>query len=389
MKLLPFILLLASACTAQAQIIWRTADGRDSIQTDVEFVEDKPYQCQQEVHYQIGHHDRVLTLDDPVTGFRVGRRTFLRVDVTMPDGQVKPMFAHRIQALEGMPVLFQIYDERHKPHLYTRLHGGPLIPVETAPDDAFHRELVRLNDSVGGDPQIARYLRELKPSKRKMWEAHWVIKRQNPNLIPRIRWGVGIGMAFSSLTADAEWFGHSGHQHQMIMHFDPRNQTQPVPTLFADLPTVGGVSLHPELTLRQGSLSQTFVWPSHEQTDEVYNYTLLELPLLLRYTAIQLRSHWLPYVEAGAHFGYMLRNEHQQRAYLFDDDDYFSSLHLSTHQGEPLHVQAAVGAGIEYRYAERHAAFLGARYVQTPEQRVDDVLRFRQHAWMIHLSFNL
>lgn len=390
--LLILLVLLSWVGSVKSQIYWRAADGRDSLQTNISFTADKVHNLQHEIHCQKGDSTFVLRPDHRVRGVRVQNKTFLSVFVTQPDGQIVRMFAHRVQAIEGMPVLFHLYDEQDKPRLFVQIQGRPLVSVSTShvePDDVLHRELIRLNDSVGGNPQIAHYLRELQPSRRNLWEASRIIERQNHNLIHRFRWGVGVGMAFSSLTATTEWVGNNIGQHPMTMTFDPHSQMQPTISLFADLPSFGGISMHPELTLRQGSLCQSLVWPSREQTDEIYNYTMLELPMLLRYTCVQLRGRWLPYAEAGAHFGYMLRSEHQRRAYVFDDDGYLSSLDLNTHQGDAVRFQPAVGAGVEYRYSERHAAFLGVRFVQTPEYLVDGELWVRQYAWMIHLSFNL
>lgn len=388
-KHLLLIMLLALVIPAKSQIYRRTADGRDSIQSNVVFTTDKLHNYQYHIQYKEGDTMHLLLPEDGIAGVKIQNKTFLNVRVQRPDGTVTRMFAHRIQALDNMPVLYNIYDEKDKPTTYAQIKGGVLVPLKSKPvepDDALHNELVRLNDSLGGNAYITNYLRELKPTRRNMIDAQRVINSQNPNFINRIRWGVGVGMAFSSLSADLMIVEKSGIISRTL---DPVSQTQAMLSLFVDIPSGHGVSIHPELTLRKASLHQQINWAGNRTVEEVYNCTMLELPMMLRYTYFKLRGKWLPYAEAGIHFGYLLRDEHQSRMSLFDEEGYFNHLELTTEDGSGIRFQPAVGAGVEFRYAERHAAFLSARYVINPAYDPSKTLTVKQNAFMINLSFNL
>lgn len=387
-RIILLALLLASALPATAQIFRRTADGGDSIQSNVSFVDAELHEMQRQIQYRMGDSLCVLLPEEGVTGVNVQKKTFLNVRVQLPDGRVERMFAHRVYTSGSMPVLFKIYDEHNEPSTYVQIQGGLVVPVKEPidPNDALHRELVRLNDSLGGDEQTAHFVSELRPLPRKMSEAKRLMERQNHNLITRVRWGVSVGMMNNTLSAKA--IKISDTDGEKVCPLDAVTQMQPWVSVFADIPSGSGMSMHPELTFRKASLHQQATWRYLTPREVAYNCTMIELPMMLRYSAIQLRGKCLPYAEIGVHFGYMLCNEQQSRDEVLDDG-YLSGYTLNTETGDAITFQPAAGIGIEYRYSERYAAFLGARYVLTPEYHTGNSLNLSQKAWLVSLSFTL
>lgn len=383
---------MAMALPAHAQIFWRGADGRDSIQANVIFTTGDLHTLQHEVSYDVGGTPHQLQPKDNVKGLRIDGKTFMNVKVQQPDGRVQQMFAHRIQSLEGMPTIYQIYDEQDKPTKYVQVNDGILTPLVTKPvdaDDALHRELIRLNDAKGGNAIIADYLRKLRPTRHNMREAKLVIDSQNPNRIDRVRWGVGAGVTICKTEAWGMRYEKPSSDYDYS--FGTITQPQLSLTLFADIPSANcGMSMHPELTFRQASFHDKAIWrDDHSYTEMAYNFTMLEVPLMFRYTFIKLRGHWLPYLEAGMHFGYIMRNENKICQPTRGNEDYIVKYSYLTEKGERSVFQPAAGAGIEYRHPSGHSVYLGARLVEAHKKNVGSWLYTKQSALTINLSYSL
>jgi hypothetical protein len=156
--------------------------------------------------------------------------------------------------------------------------------------------------------------------------------------------------------------------------------------LFADLPIYKYFSFHPEIYyLKNAKLN--------EQASSIigmsFNREYINLPLLARFSFINLKSRAIPYVQVGPEIiylikgetnGYEIRNATGYETQLTEWDTYF-------HKNFSMTINA--GIGLEYKLNRRHSLFVDIRYRFEPSMQLLDNRKTSMNSVFTTLSFNL
>lgn len=235
---------------------------------------------------------------------------------------------------------------------YVRYKESPRLTPMASADGHFSDFTRHYLDNLWHKPtaQASGYVAEAKPSRHNFRLAELIYRRHNDHYLTHFRWGVAAGLNYTMAR------GTTGD-------FDP--QLCATGGLWADLPIdYTGFSLRIEACY--AALSGHCQARSSEA---VYNYKGLELPFLVRYTALPLRSRILPYVEAGMALDLPLSHNLRLETAHFDGQRTFYRQWV----GEPVDQRALTnlfGAGVEYILSPRHSVWAGLRYRM--DSRLDD-----------------
>lgn len=366
----------------QNQIVMHTPDGRDSLISNVTFVgPDSICLWQRQMLYREGDSLRVL-LPEEVRNVKRNGKTFWSQPIETESGVVEQLLVQRTyNGGEEWPSFYRYYTAKGKTLDYVQVNGGVLKLIDPKdPDNAFRHELRQKNAAQGGNAQIDRRLSRMKPSRYAVREACILISKQNDNMIPRSRFGVGVGV-----------FGNNTqltlHEEHSSKALPSTSQMQLTATVWADLGSLYGVSLHPELTLQKMAAHADA--PSPFSPEVAFNRTLIGMPLLVRYTGVQLRGAWLPLVEAGVQLNMTLRNECQMQYALYDSEGYVTGMNQVEYKSNAFTVNPLVGLGLEYRLTPRHSLFVNVRYLMDNKSKVESILDVKQGGWIASVSINL
>ena len=384
------VLLACSASSAQTSetkktsdlIVLHLSDGRDSLISNVKFTgSDSICLWQRQMSYMKG--DSVLVVrPEQVRRVKRGYKHFWSQLIETSPGVVEQLMVQRsYNGGDEWPSLFRFYPERGKSQDYVQVQGGVLKYIDPRdPDNAFRHELRRKNTQQGGNVQIDRRLSRLKASRFGLREARKLIKSQNDNMIPCSRYGLGVGLF--------------GNNTQLTLHDENSSQVLPsklqlqlTATAWADFRSLEGVSLHPELTFQKTSSHVQASSP--EGAELAFNRTQLSMPLLGRYTCVQMRGQWLPFIEGGMQLNLTLRNECRLQYAIYDSEDYVSSMRQMGFSKNCFWANPLAGLGLEYRLTPRRSLFLDVRYLFDITSEVENVLDVKQGGWMASLSINL
>lgn len=364
------------------QIVFRLDDGRDSLVNNVIFTGiDSISSWQHQMIYRQGDSLRRL-LPEQVSRVKRGNKTYWSQMIETRPGVVERLMVQRsLNGGEGWPSLYKYYDEEDKPQIYVQVQDGVLKRLDPKdPDNVFRHELRRLNAEQGGNAHIDQRLTKLKANRYGLREARALIASQNDNQIPRNRYGVGIGL-----------FGNSTQltlvEKEGSLSLPRQNQLQMTVTAWADFRSLDGLSFHPELTFQKTSAHVPAV--DNHRAEVAFNRTQLCVPLLVRYTCVQLHGPWLPYVEGGVQLYTTMRNECKLQYIMYDNEDYVEGMSISEYSENSSWINPVAGLGVEYRLTPRHSLFFDVRYLLGLEDRIETVLNVKQGGWMASLSINL
>lgn len=364
------------------QIVFRLDDGRDSLVNNVIFTGiDSISSWQHQMIYRQGDSLRRL-LPEQVSRVKRGNKTYWSQMIETRPGVVERLMVQRsLNGGEGWPSLYKYYDEEDKPQIYVQVQDGVLKRLDPKdPDNVFRHELRRLNAEQGGNAQIDQRLTKLKANRYGLREARALIASQNDNQIPRNRYGVGIGLFSNSTQLTLV-------EKEGSLSLPRQNQLQMTVTAWADFRSLDGLSFHPELTFQKTSAHVPAV--DNHRAEVAFNRTQLCVPLLVRYTCVQLHGPWLPYVEGGVQLYTTMRNECKLQYIMYDNEDYVAGMSISEYSENSSWINPVAGLGVEYRLTPRHSLFFDVRYLLGLEDRIETVLNVKQGGWMASLSINL
>jgi hypothetical protein len=120
-----------------------------------------------------------------------------------------------------------------------------------------------------------------------------------------------------------------------------------------------------------------------------FNREYINLPLLARFSFINLKSRAIPYVQVGPEIiylikgetnGYEIRNATGYETQLTEWDTYF-------HKNFSMTINA--GIGLEYKLNRRHSLFVDIRYRFEPSMQLLDNRKTSMNSVFTTLSFNL
>lgn len=243
--------------------------------------------------------------------------------------------------------------------------------------------LLTKNATQGGNPQIADYITNVKASDVK--ECCGIISQQNPNRIPRWRFGVSAGATFNNFDIEFEVIASGANYTRNL---ESMSLTRPWVALYADYRMSNGLSAHGELSVQSYSLQQV----TNDQVHDTISIdrTLLCLPLSARYTIVNLRGKWLPYIEAGIQVNIALTNKNRHMVGERNGSGVVTG--YSEKKGEHnglIYPQFVCGAGVEYVLTPKHSLYLGARYLLPDTHDTGNKINLKQSCWMLSLALDL
>ncbi len=368
-KLSISLLLLCACITAFAQqrpmsraelrnrIVVAMPNGKDSVITRIGFVWPKDkYKKQTSIGVVDSLGNETWFSADQVIQLRDKRKVYRTVKMQDENGKEKRIFPQSIYyGLDGDPSVYKIYDEEGSLNYYLQYGtDGVLFPMEIRNNPAYGNKLKEYmngkNDSFGGNAEIAKYISTVKPNRISIRERLSVIKTQNTNLIPRVRWGVGVGMICNSISTSYD-----------DMESEVRNQAQITFNAFADIAAYGGLSFHPEVSF--GKTSAKDYYPLEIGHEIAFNRTDVLVPLMLRYTPTFLRGKVLPFVEVGPQVEWAMKSNTMEREYRLDDKGYIIDSYDAKLDTKATLFTLACGGGLEYKLMPKHSLIMNARYV--------------------------
>lgn len=401
-----FCILLMALCSVSAllqaketkepkRMIGLKMEGRaDSLITDFRFVDgDSICLWQESITIEKDGTFYMFKPEEAETFLRKGKHFYSRT-ITLPDGTTVRRFLHRIAVGQGLqPSLYAYYlpEKGSKPlYYFQREANGPVMLVDAHDSmdkpNVLHDYLLSENTVAGGDPDIAEYLSKLKPARNMFDLPAKITRSQNRNLIPRVRYGVGLGLNSESISM-TYYEMTNGQPYEYAV--DPSSQIQASASLFLDVPVAIGFSFHPELTFRKSSVKR-YNMGSHN-TEFAFNQSQINLPLMARYTAVQLRGNFLPYVDLGVNMDFMMRNGCDYKDLIQDDSGYVSEYSTYSFKSDAFNFGGIGGIGLEYKLNQRHSLFLDVHYILNfkMNQVYDTHLDIDHNCLMTRLSFNL
>lgn len=336
-------------------------DGKDLLFNNVKLYDsNKKLEAQSEAKYMDSLGNVTIFRPEDLVFYGIGKKSLVSVSILADDGSVRCVFARRVYRIEDDDLfLFRVYRTEKNWELYIGKYGEVLKPVKAA-DGTDHLSdiLLKRNEEAGGDAELADYIPTISGSRYSISRAIRLIDRQNPNLIPKIRWGVGVGVDLNTPVVEKALVG--SHTGTMQVH--------PAATVFADFRGSYGVTFHPELTFRRSTTMMTNIRitdvTNNYNFNYAYNRTAIELPLLFRYTPTSLKGKWLPFISAGVMVGFNV----QDKCYDYftnttegSKEDRNSSFN-SVYEGNMVSASLVAGAGVEYRLSTKHSLFFDLRY---------------------------
>lgn len=173
--------------------------------------------------------------------------------------------------------------------------------------------------------------------------AERIYHQHNDHYLRHFTWGVLAGVHRTDLTT--------------VQQGELHGQWCATAGLWADLPVDSwGTSLRAEVNYYANSAMLEV--PS---TLTAYNYRGLDVPLLLRYTALPVRGRVMPYIEGGVALGVTLSSNLEAERKNWDQDgEYYYNYSGRCSSGMP--VSLLYGAGVEWQLNPRHSLWLGLRY---------------------------
>lgn len=187
------------------------------------------------------------------------------------------------------------------------------------------------------------YVQQTRPTQGRFRLAERIYRQHNDHYLRHFTWGVLAGMYRTDLTT--------------IQQGELRGQLCATAGLWADMPVDSwGASLRAEV-----SYYATSALLEVPGILTAYNYRGLDVPLLLRYTALPVRGRMLPYIEGGVAIGVKLSSKLEEEKKNWDKDgEYYYNLQGQCTSGLPVNV--LYGVGVEWQLNPRHSLWLGLRY---------------------------
>ncbi len=341
-----------------------------TILTEIKIKDATPLETQNKITYiNKDNKEYQLTPKDAML-FRKKKRTYISKSLTL-DGITQQLFLERIMTNDSVSLYTYKYKaKREKELVVYEKKGEKLVPL-TDTNNPFINYL-KTFPIIQQNPHLEEKLADVPPTSYNLIEQYKKIRRNNINLFTRFRWGAMIGGGFSQIKSEGN-LSFSNESHVTL-------------GLFADLPIYKYFSFHPEIYyLKNAKLN--------EQASSIigmsFNREYINLPLLARFSFINLKSRAIPYVQVGPEIiylikgetnGYEIRNATGYETQLTEWDTYF-------HKNFSMTINA--GIGLEYKLNRRHSLFVDIRYRFEPSMQLLDNRKTSMNSVFTTLSFNL
>ena len=291
---------------------------------------------------------------DAYDGYMLSSRAVYATKTFEYAGDTKRLFLRRVKSYQDSIYFYIYYDDAAA--------LNPIYYVQTSDDDKVYpladdtqkgyvsplRSLL-MSYPMAEDPEVRAYFDKMKPTPQSFEVRHQLALSKYASHLPSFKWGVLLGLAYSKVTGDP---------YAMDM------AASVVPGVFADIPLIADLSWHPELTFEyyssEGRVNNKQT--AYNQVD--YHTTSLSSPQLIRYTALNLPSRVLPYIELG---GQVTFNLSSSMDYFYREPVIKGKTpYAIEHQGEKPVPTATIafvaGVGMEWQFSRHHSIYLSGRF---------------------------
>lgn len=302
----------------------------------------------------------------------------------LDNGESRRLLLQRDRGRGGSNALIYTLGEGQNRKQYVRQRSDEQLHPLVSADGHFSRYVADYFASMWSSPspEVADYIARTKPTRAHFRLAERISHQHNDHYLRHFTYGVLAGMHLTEVRADR--IGNAS------------SQLCATAGLWADMPLdTWGTSLRVEANYF--AFSSMFEDAKHQFA---YNYRGIDVPLLLRYTALPVKGRVMPYLEGGVALGIAMSGDLKGEVRVPDDQgDYYYFWYGDQKSGLPLNV--LVGAGVEVQLTPRHSLWAGLRYrfagpLDEYDPRLDETainedgpVAFDRSGWMFTLMFNL
>jgi hypothetical protein len=320
-------------------------------------------------------NNRQITLTpDSCHGYRFSSHMLYASKTFEYAGETKRLFLRRVRVYQDSIVFYVYYNDKAalEPIYYFQTRDDDRVyPMADDPEKGYISPLhsLLLSYPMAEDTEVRAYFDKMEPTPRSFVKRHRLALSKYASHLPRFKWGVLLGLAYSKVTGDP---------YAMDM------AASVVPGVFADIPLIADLSWHPELTFEyyssEGRVNNKQT--AYNQVD--YHTTSLSSPQLIRYTALNLPSRVLPYIELG---GQVTFNLSSSMDYFYREPVIKGKTpYAIEHQGEKPVPTATIafvaGVGMEWQFSRHHSIYLSGRFFK-------ELLDVGRIGAMLDASYNL
>lgn len=329
------------------------------------------YNCQYTVSYvdTTGVLHEGLTTDS-ICGYYHSRNTYTLKSFVFRGERVRA-FLNREEA-EGM-VFYTYTGLDTKKYTYVQLDANrdEIVPIEDYWSDGYVSPVRTklLADPLAQNDYVANYINNKKMTVDSYTNISRLLKVNKTNSFSRFRWGVQGSVGFQSVSHDEHTFSYD-------------NAFKASGGLFADIPVFSTISFHPEVAFSKyhttGSISNT------PKSWAVNNVTMIQVPLLVRFSYPYLRGKLTPFVDLGympcfklkdkfeeeVVTGVELEGEYSWKYEYYTSPGPFVKLDKYESDGEKFEGKLVFGLGVEWQIMKSHSLFFEVRGAVQPSTNV-------------------
>lgn len=366
-KLLFICLFSCLFLTMKAQNVVVLKDS--TMLVGVKLKDTSPIQKQYEIEFTDKKNKEYHLKPEDVIIFNEKKKRYLSKTFNI-DGISRQLFLERIMYNDSVS-LYIYRSENNKDLVLYEKNREVLIPL-IGTNNAFTNYLKNF-PVILQNPELAEEIETVPPTPSHLIEKYNKVKKNNINLFTRFRWGIMVGGGFSQIKKVSGNLLFSNESHLTI-------------GLFADLPVYKHFSFHPEVFyLKNAKLN--------EQTSPVigmsYNREYISMPLLARFSFINLKSKAIPYLQVGPEIMYLFKGEtngyemREATGYETQITEWDTYLH------DNFAFTFSAGVGVEYKLNKRHSLFFDVRYRIEPSVKLVKDRKTSINSVFTTISFNL
>ena len=305
-------------------------------------------------------NNRQITLiPDSCHGYRLSSHMLYASKTFEYAGETKRLFLRRVRVYQDSIVFYVYYNDKAalEPIYYFQTRDDDRVyPMADNPEKGYISPLhsLLLSYPMAEDPEVRAYFDKMEPTPRSFVKRHRLALSKYASHLPRVKWGVTLGLASSKLKAD-------DYKMDQVMSV--------VPGIFADIPILPNTSYHPELTFEKYAAKGRRNLIPGDFNHAAYNVTSLATPQLIRYTMFNLPKRLLPHVELGGQFTLNMKHSLEYSYMKEAGEDINTNLPI-VHEirGEEDIPAASLallgGVGAEWQCSRHHSWFVSVRLVK-------------------------
>ena len=358
------LLCLTSGIKAQNVVVLKDS----TILVGVKLKDASPIEKQYEVKFTDKEKKEYHLTPKDVIIFNEKRKRYLSKSFTL-DGISRELFLERIMYNDSTS-LYIFKSENEKDLVVYEDKYGTIVPLIDKSNPFI--EYLKTFPVVHQNPELVAKIENTPPVPNKLLDQYHTVRKNNINLFTRFRWGVMAGGGFSQIKG--------------IGNLSFSNESHLTVGLFADLPVYKHFSFHPEVYyLKNAKLNEK----NYSAIGMSFNREYICMPLLARFSFINLKSKAIPYIQVGPEImylfkgetnGYEMREATGYETQITEWDTYYHSNFAFT---------LNAGIGLEYKLNKKHSLFFDVRYRMESSVKLLENRETSINSVFTTLSFNL